>query len=79
MFSFPLPLSNLTSPSFLNLDTASIQWADNTISRTLFTVDRSGSTVHTEVQEYNQSREYYLESVLQIPNLLKGYNVYTFK
>ena len=60
---FPVALSNLTSPCILILDIDSTQEADYTISRTLFTVDISGSPVYTEVWEYNLTREYYLQSV----------------
>ena len=42
---FPGALSNLTSPSILSLDITSTKYTDYIISRTLCTVDRSGSRV----------------------------------
>ena len=78
-FVFFVALSNLTNPCILSLYIASTQYTEYTISRTLVTVDRTGSTVieFRGVQIYPNYGLLFGINIL-IPNLLKGYNLYTF-
>ena len=55
IYCFSVTLSNLTSPCILSLDIAITQQADYTISRTLFTVDRSGSKASQRCENITQA------------------------